>query len=171
MIWIPVSTDITSLRREIAETELRSVPNRSGWAKGKQGGPVHDGWIHGLRNALLNPQELSVSHPTLREEIHRFVVDIDALYESVTQILVNELGPGAELGLHRDGPPYRERWHLVINSNRNCLWWDAINGALHLKIGWNGPVPYCGVLHRMTNGGDRTRTHVVLDIDRESLVR
>lgn len=170
MIHFSIYTDIATLRREVSEITLYSVRDKSGWAKGRRDSEIKDGWINGLRNARIRIEDMW-QYPTLKEEMHRFLVRIDATYESVTQILVNELGPGAKLKLHRDGAPYRERWHLVIFTNPDVSWFDCIYGTRHMPIGWNGPVPYCGVKHSMTNRSDAVRTHVVIDIDRESLVR
>lgn len=168
MIQLSYCTDIELVRRDIDKIQLNTIPDGSGWAKG-DGSVVKDGWLNGMANARLETADLALIYPGLGREILDHLDRIDASLTAVTQILVNQLGPQSRLDWHRDGKPYRERWHLVVYTNKFCYWSDAINGSRHFSVGWWGPVPYCGILHTMSNNGEAPRVHVVMDIDREAL--
>ena len=169
MIHLGLATpiEVVELQKEVDTIELRKIPDGAGWAKGS-GSQVEDGWINGLKNIRLETGDLQ-DYPILGQEILAHLDRIDASLIAVTQMLINVMEPGGQLKWHRDSGPYRERWHLVIMTNPFCFWNDAINGCRKFRVGWWGPVPYVGVLHSFTNGGDTERIHLVLDIDRERL--
>ena len=169
MMWFPLTKPQDGLISEATDAELRTIRAGSGWGKGKRPG-ADDGWIgEGLRNTRIHKDDLW-HFPTIREEINFFCENIDALPVAVSQILINSMEPGSALAPHRDGAPWRERWHMVIQTNPRVFWTDAIYGTRHLAVGWNGPVCYCGVLHSMINRGDNERIHIIVDIDRLELL-
>lgn len=89
-------------------------------------------------------------------------------------VMINILKSGAPVPKHRDFiPPTKlqpvkpciERWHLAIETNDKCFWWDEVNKNTHFPVGfWSGPVPYW-TEHTVINNGTADRLHIIVDLD------
>lgn len=100
---------------------------------------------------------------------------LDPLY-----LMVNRLKPGVIVPVHRDflvsagkqknaKYPTFERWHLPVQTNEDCGFWDEENGHKIMKLGfWWGPVPYWK-FHQVWNKGEYERIHLIVDLDSEPM--
>jgi hypothetical protein len=146
-----------ALVSEVAGVHLESVQDGSG--SSHYGGP--EGWITGFANQRIQLEK----SPMLELAVERSRLTVK--HGPVVQVMVNRLRGGKALKTHKDGPPKRARYHLPIITNELVTWWDEINGMMYMPpMSWVGPVPYCGVLHSMTNASDVDRIHVVVDFER-----
>ncbi len=102
--------------------------------------------------------------PTLFEaalEIRR-IIGLPAV-----SIMVNTLQPGQCIPPHVD--TVREdvtlqRFHLPLQTNPFCLWWDQFNGYVHMRQGyWIGPVPF-HIRHCAVNPTAEPRVHITVDL-------
>lgn len=87
----------------------------------------------------------------------------------VFQIMVNTLHPGAMVKEHIDpwnlsnDPPIR--YHVPIWTNGQAVYWDAVNGEIHMEMGHvYGPIPYHSVRHSVRNLGLTNRIHMIVDV-------
>ncbi len=108
--------------------------------------------------------------------VFRHAVEEIAALRGLTpvNIMINKLSPGELVPRHRDWirptpmqrhAPRVERWHLAIQTNENCFWWDEDGGRQHMPLGvWVGPVPYW-LKHNAINEGDEVRIHILVDLD------
>lgn len=95
----------------------------------------------------------------------------------IAYVMVNRVPPGAKIPWHRDWlkptPMQREhprihRCHLSVQTNPDAFLYvlhDDRPEKIHLERGeWLSPFPYWK-LHRVTNSGVLTRTHLIVDLD------
>lgn len=82
-------------------------------------------------------------------------------------VMINRLGPKICIPIHTDvllDNEKLDRYHLPVETNRYCRWWDEEGGWIHFPLGvWWGPVKYW-IRHSVENLGDRLRTHIVVDL-------
>jgi hypothetical protein len=133
------------------------------------------GWITGLANTRLflrDPKthvpviDRLADFPGIRQALRG--LEFATHHHYLTQVMVNVLHGGGSLAAHRDGLPDDYRYHLPVVTNPEVVWWDELNGEAHMRAGyWHGPVPYCGVLHSVANGGTESRIHLVADFAKE----
>lgn len=139
-----------------------SIADGAGTARGTD---TEDGWIHGLTIARVHGPgypDFRYAFPSIRDECS-WLAQLENM--TVQQVMINKLRPKSELKKHRDGEPRHYRWHLPITTHPSALWWDEIDGQVHMKLGvWHGPVNYCGVLHTMKNGSIYPRIHLIVDL-------
>lgn len=151
------SISIPALQAECNVIPLKKVPEGSGKARGEG---TKEGWIHGLKMARLSLDDLK-EYPEITKTIGSQAARLNQI---ISQVMVNELAPGARLERHRDGLPKHDRWHFPVVTNDLVEWWDEYDGWWHMEIGkWYGPVNYCGVLHSMWNDGNTRRVHLIVD--------
>lgn len=131
------------------------VRTPDGAGTGREG--FADGWINGLNNYRPDTADL---HDTLlgREIAYLFP------NRGVWQIILNALLPGGELKPHIDGPPYRERWHLVLKSKGAEFYQEQAGWFAPLQGRWFGPVSYW-VPHAVRNNTEHERIHIVVDYE------
>jgi Aspartyl/Asparaginyl beta-hydroxylase len=148
------SVDWQRLLDEIGSIELQQIPDGSGASH--FGGP--EGWIKGLSMARINERDYPLVNGLIEELRENVQVG------ELVQIMVNRLAPRASLAPHRDGLPDNARYHFPVVTNDLAVWWDELNGECHMKAGfWYGPVPYCGILHSVSNPAEKDRIHLVVD--------
>jgi hypothetical protein len=148
---------LSEVAREAASVPLKRIADGSGHAHlGSK-----PGWIRGLSLTRVRPGE---SHPFITQAVDALGAVVHRY--DVKQILINNLEPGAELSIHRDGYPQNDRFHLPLITNPSAYWWDEIEGRTHMLSGWwYGPVPYCGILHSAGNPGTSDRLHLIVDFE------
>lgn len=65
--------------------------------------------------------------------------------------------------------PCVERWHLAIQTNEDCLFWDEerhLDGDSHMPRGiWCGPIEYWK-LHAAKNSGECDMIHLIVDLEK-----
>lgn len=108
----------------------------------------------------------SAGVPILPPELSLAVQEIAKAEDSTPlHVMLNRVPPGIDVPKHTDtvhGLP--KRWHLPIQTNPGCFFWDEINGERHFPLGeWCGPVPYSS-LHTVWNHGTTERIHLVVDL-------
>jgi hypothetical protein len=166
--------DRTSLSEPLAHIreELASVPVvKIADGAGHGGEGYAGGWINGFSNmrVYLRRPGKAEAETDVRERYPAILRAVEQLrvlrgHRALRQIMVNVLEPGGELRAHRDGLPDDWRYHLPVFTNEHVMWWDELNGAVHMDEGaWHGPVPYVGVLHAVVNNGIMSRIHIVVD--------
>lgn len=116
---------------------------------------------------------IEMSHPQAKGKpgwLGRFpilqdaVADLEAQTRAAKAVMVNRLGPGVRVPLHKDAEG-GERWHLPIVTNPRAYWWDARDADVHMEAGkWWGPVPW-EVNHSVSNLGDTPRIHLIVDLE------
>jgi hypothetical protein len=94
--------------------------------------------------------------------------------QTILRVMVHRVAPNAKVPKHRDwvaatkhlgNSPCLERWHLPIQTNDNCVWWDEKDGDQKFPQGvWCGPVPYW-ISHTIVNNGTQDRIHIIVDLD------
>lgn len=152
-------TDIRLIEEELDKEPLVRIKDGSG--SSHFDGP--ENWIYGLSMARVARDK----YPFMATELNLLERSVEHLYGPIVQVMINRLDAHGGLSPHRDGLPNRARFHLPVTTNDHVLWWDEINGRLHMDRGvWYGPVPYCGVLHSVFNLGEKPRTHLVVDFER-----
>lgn len=161
---------MAEIEQEISNTPLKPIKDGSGHYTGPGS---HPKWIYGIAMTRLygpgRPDRL-IHYPYLDSALHT-IAHAAPINGSLVQVMVNRLESQHRLKPHRDGPPKHYRYHLPIVTNDECVWWDEINGTMHMQRGfWYGPVPYSGILHSFVNYGDRPRTHVIADFEPKPLV-
>lgn len=158
------SIDLDRLIKEIETVPLEDIPDGSGAARGEG---TREGWITGLHMARL-------CGPGYDDNLKHYPAIYEAICElaewqgnALIQVMVNRLDAGRKLDKHRDGLPDNYRYHLPVITHPDVEWWDERFGKRHMTLGvWYGPVPYCGILHSMTNDSDVDRYHLVVDFEK-----
>lgn len=166
-----IKVNLDLIKRSIEEAALTRVLDGSGNA----GSDFAAGWIKGLSNTRLflrdpKTSDVVINHLPLFPHVAHAVAKLGAAreHDMLTQIMVNRLDTDGVLDEHRDGPPDDYRYHLPVFTNDQAVWWDEINGFVHMNEGmWYGPVPYFGKLHAFYNHGDAARTHLVVDFTKK----
>lgn len=154
--------DVDRIADELCNEQLTRIKDGSG--SSHFDGP--ENWILGLSMARIQVTDRERYRYT-RWELDTLQNRFYGQYGSIVQIMVNQLDAGGKLWPHKDGLPNRARFHLPVITNDDVFWWDEINGGLHMQKGkWYGPVPYCGILHSVTNAGREARIHLVVDFER-----
>lgn len=157
-----ISADMDRLINEIRHFSLEQIPDGSG--SSHYDGP--EGWIHGLSMARVEAMQAK-KYPLLSLELRGIYGNVGYTYGSIVQMMLTRLEPGGHLDAHKDGPPNRARFHLPLITHPDALWWDEIEGSRHMEAGtWYGPVPYCGILHSVTNPSPSERIHLIVDFER-----
>ena len=111
---------------------------------------VHDGYR--IATLISGGRLLPVAEP------FRFVLD---RYEPVHWAFLSCIDPGGFIVTHRDGGPWRERWHVPIVTAGSFLQGDDI---LDLVDGVPFQVRHWE-RHSIDNPTGRTRIHLVIDRD------
>lgn len=159
----PTTVDIDALISEVESLEYVKIPDGSGHAT--DGGKA--GWINGCSQfRLCGPgrEDVLDQYPALYAAVCE-LAELDG--NLLVQAMVNKLDAGHKLDKHRDGMPDNYRYHLPIVTHPDVLWWDEKFGERHMTLGvWYGPVPYCGVLHSVTNSSDFDRYHLMVDFEK-----
>lgn len=156
----PTLVDLDLLMGEVQSLEYVKIPDGSGHET--HGGVK--GWINGCSQFRL----CGPGRPDVLDQYPALYAAVCEIAEfngnALVQAMVNRLEAGAKLDRHRDGLPDNYRYHLPIITHPDVEWWDERFGARHMTLGvWYGPVPYCGILHSVTNRSDIDRYHLMVD--------
>lgn len=179
--------DIQKLRAHLEKyvLPLESVqqsPSFGGWSVLSSNGDFRDGWLMGhkviasemskevffekLKKAGFTEIE-NYKHPT--EICHGYMKEVaDFLLSSglnPRRMRVIRLTKGMSSIWHRDGPDnrYLVRLHVPIITNEGCIF-ETEEGSAHLPADGSSYFLKVNRMHRVSNGGDADRFHLVMDV-------
>lgn len=110
-----------------------------GAGRGREG--EKDRWIYGLSNLWLYAE-----HDKLHPYIYDAVACIREPEQLIARVAFNVLKPHAQLKRHVDGPPYYDRYHLVLQGSYEYYQESTPDGGMTnytFEVGnWYGPISY-----------------------------
>lgn len=140
---------------------LERIPDGSGRAR-ETG--LKDGWISGLSMYRYeSAADMRFSFVAATASLLRATGS-----ETIRNVMVNRIEPGAGLKPHVDGAPYYDRWHLPIITHPDCKVWTMQHGYEHFPLGyWSGPLDYAqrhGI--EIPETVPTARVHLVIDLEK-----
>lgn len=186
---LPLSYDVEKLKKHLVEfvlplPKIEQSSSFGGWSVTSSNSDYRDGWFKGhhviskIKSAAVEdilqefknkslPSQKEFNKPT--EICHGYLADViadiaDKGFRPVRARIIC-LNPGMASVWHQDMPSnlYGVRLHIPIETNEDCFF-ECEEGRAHLPATGAAYLLRVNRQHRVVNGGQAPRYHLVMDV-------